>query len=136
MFLVAFQAPFDETSLRISERTDGEIAYVEASGEIDRAGEKTLGQVVDNAISRGARSVIIDLRQVNYMDNGTVQVLMGAKSQVIAWGGEVYVVVEGALPRRVIQMARLQNAVKVCQSVDEAFADIARRATHATRPAG
>lgn len=126
---VAIQPPVDETALRITERADGAIAYLEVSGEIDIPGEHALRRSVDRALAGGARCVIFDLRNVSYMDTGALNVLLGAKSELVAWGGEVYVLVEEDMPRRVIYMARLQGAMKVCDSVDEAFADIARRAT-------
>lgn len=128
---MALQPQIEETTLKITERTDGEIAYVEAAGEIDRGGEKALRRMVEGALSRGARSVIFDLRRVHFMDMGALRILMGAKSHVAGCGGEVYVLVDEDLPKRVIYMARLQSAMKVCHSIDEALADIALRATHA-----
>ncbi|NLC58253.1 MAG: STAS domain-containing protein [Armatimonadetes bacterium] len=127
---MALQPPIDETGLQITEHTDGDIAYVEACGEVDFEGERAMRRVVERALSRGARSVIFDLRQVSYMDTGALKVLLSAKSRMVSLGGEVYVVVEDSLPKRVIYMARLQSALNVCGTVDEAFADIARRATH------
>ncbi len=127
---VAMQPPVDETVLRITERSDGAISYVEAFGEIDLPGERALRLTVERALSRGTRCVIFDFRQVSYMDTGTLKVLLGAKSRVVPIGGEVYVLVEDALPKRVIYMARLQSALHLCESVDEALADIALRVPH------
>ena len=36
-------------------------------------------RVVERALSRGARSVIFDLRQVSYMDTGALKVPLSAK---------------------------------------------------------
>lgn len=127
---MGLQPPIDETALQITEHTDGEIAYVEAAGEIDLEGEKALRRIVERAVEQGVRSVIFDLRQVSYMDTGALKILLGAKSRMVSMGGEVYVLVGDSLPKRVIYMARLQGALNVCHSVDQAFADIARRATH------
>ena len=74
--------------------------------------------------------MIFDLRRVHFMDMGALRILMGAKSHV-AGAAAVHVLVDEDLPKRVIYMARLQSAMKVCHSIDEALADIALRATHA-----
>ncbi|MBI3944559.1 MAG: STAS domain-containing protein [Armatimonadetes bacterium] len=117
----------DGPTLRISEHMDGEIAYIKAAGAIDLNGEEALRRVVESAIARGARSVIFDLRRVSFMDAGALKVLMSAKSRVLSQGGEVYVLVAQEMPRRVIHMAQMQAAVKLCRSLDEALTEIARR---------
>lgn len=127
---VALQPLVGETALHIVEKMDGEVAYVEAAGEVDLDGEETLRRVMESALSQGARSVIFDLRRVSYMDTGALKILLEAKRRVTLLGGEIYVLVEEALPKRVIYMAHLQRALKVYQTIDEAFGDIARRATH------
>ncbi len=128
------QPPVEETALQITERTDGGVAYVEVCGEIDLDGEKALRRTVDRALARGIQCVIFDLRRVYFMDTSTLNILLGAKSHVVETGGEVYVLVEDSLPKRVIYMARLQGAMRICDTVDEALADIALRATQALCP--
>jgi anti-anti-sigma factor len=127
---VALQPLVGETALSIAEKMDGEVAYVEAVGEIDLEGEETLCRAMERTLSQGARSVIFDLRRVSYMDTGALKILLEAKRRAMFCGGEIYVLVEDSLPRRVIYMAHLQRVLKVYRTVDEAFGDIARRATH------
>lgn len=126
---VAMQPPIDETSVRINVRVDGGIAYLEAAGEIDLQGEKQLRRSVERVLTPRVKSVIFDLRCVRYMDTGALQVLLAAKSRVVAWGGEVYVLVDDPLPKRVIYMANLQSALRVYDSLDEALTEIAQHAT-------
>ncbi|HOM82025.1 MAG TPA: anti-sigma factor antagonist [Armatimonadota bacterium] len=126
---VTFQPLVSETALQITEKRDGEVAYVGATGEIDLHGEEMLRRVLESSLSQGGYSVILDLRHVSYMDTGALKILLETKRRTLGCGGELYILVEESLPKQVIYMAHLQDAVKMYETVDQALEDIARRAT-------
>ncbi|NLB96832.1 MAG: anti-sigma factor antagonist [Armatimonadetes bacterium] len=126
---VTFQPLVSETALQIAEKRDGEVAYVGATGEIDLHGEEMLRRVLESSLSQGGYSVILDLRHVSYMDTGALKILLETKRRTLGCGGELYILVEESLPKQVIYMAHLQDAVKMYETVDQALEDIARRAT-------
>jgi anti-sigma B factor antagonist len=62
----------------LSATTDGESAVLALSGEIDLAAGPAVRESLNELIGGGARHVVVDLRQVDFLDSIGLGVLVGA----------------------------------------------------------
>jgi anti-sigma B factor antagonist len=100
--------------LSIVRETDGPIAVVRASGELDLA---TAGQLV-RAISASAAGprprVLVDLAAVEFCDSAGLRALLGAAREVEARAGRLVVAVEpGGMVDRLLELAGLTEFLRV-----------------------
>lgn len=63
--------------------------------------------------------LVVDLRQVTFMDSTALAVLVNARKRLEAVGG-LAVVCEAGPALRVLQMIRAETLFAICRSVDEA----------------
>ena len=65
--------PFD-----LSATTEGESAVLTLSGELDLATAPAVRECLNELVGGGARQVVVDLRQVDFLDSIGLGVLVGA----------------------------------------------------------
>jgi anti-sigma B factor antagonist len=68
--------------------TTGRFTVVRVGGEIDLASAPELRQCLDQTINGGSRQLVVDLRQVGFMDSVGLGVLVGARRRLLAAGGD------------------------------------------------
>jgi anti-anti-sigma factor len=74
------------TLLDLQVTTSGGSTVVEVAGEIDVASAPELRHCLYQRIDGGARRLVVDLRQVDFIDSMGLGVLMGAKRRLLAEG--------------------------------------------------
>jgi len=55
---------------------DGDVAMLRPCGEFDIANQRDLGAAIHDAIISGHRSIIVDLREVTFIDASTIHMLL------------------------------------------------------------
>ena len=68
-------------------RHEGSILNVVVRGELDVMHAPELCGAVEEAIARGAREVLVDCRQMEFLDSNGVGALLDLRSQLKALGG-------------------------------------------------
>jgi anti-anti-sigma factor len=106
---------------------DAEVApVVTLRGEVDLSNAASVRQRIVEALPHGAGGLVLDLTATTYLDSSGIRMLfdlaagMEARRQRL-----VLVLTETALVRRLLVLTKLDDAVPVRASVDDALADIA-----------
>lgn len=67
-----------QTDFRLAVRRDGQAAVITVSGELDLASSPALQEELDRIAASDAQLLIIDLREVDFMDSTGLSVLVRA----------------------------------------------------------
>ena len=95
---------------------------VEPSGEIDLATAPELEACLDALFESGTRRIIIDLRDVTFIDSTGLRALLRARGRLEVTRGILVVVCENASIRRVFDVAGLVDLLHVVESRRDASA--------------
>jgi anti-sigma B factor antagonist len=104
----------EPTELSIERETDGAVAVVRASGELDLATAPQLALAISASAAGPRPRVLVDLAAVAFCDSGGLRALLGAAREVEARAGRLVVAVEpGGTVARVLEMAGLTEFLRV-----------------------
>ena len=109
-----------EGSVRFDTR--GRVLVARLSGEIDMSNAEQLGVEVANATPRDARSVVLDLTEVEHIDSYGIFVIHGLRQRL----GEhqkalLLVIPKNARIRRAIELVRVAEVIPVEEELDDAL---------------
>ena len=106
-----------------SEPLGADGALVAVAGELDIATADPLRDALAQAVADGARRLVVDLRDVGFLDSVAVAVLVHASRRV---DGRFAVAIEpGSYVRMIFEIAGLLDGLGVRESLDEALARVA-----------
>ena len=107
--------------LRLSSKSQGGFVIVAVGGELDVVTSRQFDEYLTQARSEHNR-VILDLSAVDFMDTGSLAVIVGHWKQVTAAGGTL--VLAGARYRytKTLWITGLADRLSLYDSVDEALA--------------
>ncbi len=71
----------DDTGITVEWEINGEVAKMKLKGELDAHSSPTLDSVFDDLVSAGARSLVIDMSQVDFVDSSGLRTLIRARQQ-------------------------------------------------------
>jgi anti-anti-sigma factor len=89
-------------------------------GECDSGLASRLRQRLDRLIRGGCRGLMLDTREVRYLDNSCYQALTGAVEQVRAAGGECVIVDQSDPLERTLKLLNLGALVRSVPTVSQA----------------
>lgn len=115
--------PTMSASISLSFRDDG-IAIVSPSGELDLSTAELLRERLSKAISSADAGVVVDLRNVTFMDSVTLGILLGAMRRAKEKGVRFALASPSEHDRRVISMTRLDEVFEVHDDIDGAINSI------------
>lgn len=69
--------------LQVDCRGDDGTVVIALTGELDMASAPELEEAIDRAIASAARSVIVDLRQLEFMDSTGIRLLVAAHKSAL-----------------------------------------------------
>jgi anti-sigma B factor antagonist len=95
----------------------GERAVLTARGEIDLATVDGLKEAFEAAVRSGAEEAWLDLTDVGFMDSTGLSALV---SGYRVFSGRLLVICPDGAPRRAIDIAGLDELIRVCGSLAEA----------------
>ena len=108
--------------IRISSQRRGGFAIVAVSGELDIVTSRRFDEVLAEVRRGGDDHIIIDLSAVDFMDTGSLAVIVGHWKQVTAAGGTL--ALAGARYRytKTLWITGLADRLPLYESVDAAVA--------------
>jgi anti-sigma B factor antagonist len=107
--------------LRVSSSRLGATTYVVAvTGELDLYSAEQLQQKLSELIGEGARSIVVDLMGVSFMDSAGLSVLVSAANKVRSAGGKFVVAADDRRILRVLEITGLDQKIHVEASLLEA----------------
>lgn len=112
----------DELAFSVRERRVGGITVVELSGELDLFTTPRLSARLDALTVQPRPSLVLDLRELAFMDCGALSALCRVRSRIVARDGRLCVVTNRPHILRLLQMTRLLRAFDVFSDLPSALA--------------
>jgi anti-anti-sigma factor len=106
---------------------EGEIKVVAVRGELDFDEAPAFGQVLAELRVEGEREIVVDLRELMFIDSSGISVLVGAARAAAQARGTLVVAAPTAHVRRVFEIVSLSELVPVEDGLAEALQRIGWR---------
>lgn len=109
----------------LQETRDGDVSVVHPVGEIDMQTMRPLRELVRRLPDDGVRFMVLDLRDVSFLDSAGMSVLFGAKKRLLEDGGECYVVTsEEGFVAKTLNTIAIDKVMPHLHDLDEAMSEI------------
>ena len=109
--------------LRVVSRDVGDQTVVEVAGEIDVATADTLRERLGTLIDRQHVDLVVDLREVSFMDSTGLGLLVGTLKRVRTAGGRLQLVIDSERLLIVFRITALEQVFTIRPSLDDALAE-------------
>ena len=107
-------------SVRIHRWARPPWTLLSVGGDLDVAGAPELRQAVVTALNEGARDLILDISELDFVDSFGIGVIVGALKRARQRGGEVVLVCPVPRIRRVFELCDLDRIFVLHDSVEDA----------------
>ena len=98
---------------------DGEAVVVDVTGELDLASSPLLEQELESSAVRSASLVIVDLRQLEFMDSTGLSVLVRAHQRAVESGRRFAVVKGPQQVQRLLTLTGVAERLTVADTPEE-----------------
>ncbi|GAA1909941.1 hypothetical protein GCM10009716_19770 [Streptomyces sodiiphilus] len=105
--------------LQHSIRTDGSTVLVAPAGEVDIQTGQPLSATLDVLTAGFRPDLVLDLRQVTFIDCGGLSLLVRARMRALNRGGRLRLVISSPFVLRVLRLAGLAEAFEVLARLPE-----------------
>jgi len=111
----------DESTFEIRTAHAGDVIVLTVVGEVDMTTAPELSKAL-STVSDTAPRVVVDLGSVTFLDSSGLNALVRGRRELAASDVDLKVVVPAEGPvRRVIEIARLDDALSLVDSLDDAL---------------
>lgn len=114
--------PSVNTDFNVEERNEGSAWVLAASGELDLRTSPQLEQRLDRVWAAGAELVILDLRQIEFMDSTGLRVLLGAHQRAQETGRRFALVRGADQVERVLTLTGVRDLLTIVDEPEELLA--------------
>ena len=108
--------------MKIEERREGRVVVLSIEGRLDHAGAEIFDEHVSKLIAAGEKALLVDFHGVDFVASMGLRAIIKPYQALAPDGGRVAVANLGDTIHRVFQMAGIDRAVPIYDSVDEALA--------------
>lgn len=108
--------------LQVETRTEGDVAVVTASGEVDVFTAPGLDAAIDAELADGRTRLVIDLTGVTFLDSTGLGVLVKGLKGAREAGGSLQLVVTTERIRKIFDITGLDSAMPLFDTVADALA--------------
>ena len=111
--------------LQIAQRKVGTVIVFTLSGQLAyEDGTRLLREALTAAVADGARSCLLDLRQVTYLDSGGVGLLVAMFRHVTRRGGQFKLLHPSPAARRVLGISQLTRVFDIFDDEGDALLNL------------
>ena len=111
--------------LKIARHDHGGVTVFTLSGRLaSEEGTRELREALTAAVAGGARSCLVDLRQVTYLDSAGVGLLVAMFRHVTRRGGQFKLLSPSAAARRVLGIAQLTRVFDIFDDEGDALLNL------------
>jgi anti-anti-sigma factor len=107
------------SDFRVETQTTGRTATLTLSGELDLLSSPMLEQELERALDSGAELVVVDLRQLAFMDSTGLHVVIAAQQRLHEAGRRFALVRGGVQVQRLFELTGLGQILTIVGSPDE-----------------
>jgi anti-sigma B factor antagonist len=108
-----------QNHFRVEVSSDGPASILRLSGELDLASSPALEQELDRALDAGTSRLIVDLRELEFMDSTGLSVLVKAHQRVQEAGAQFGVVKGSAQVQRLLSLTGVADRITVADTPEE-----------------
>lgn len=111
--------------LQIARRNVGSVTVFRLSGQLSyEEGTRVLREALTAAVADGARSCLLDLQQVTFLDSGGVGLLVAMFRHVTRRGGQFKLLRPSAAVRRVLGISQLTGVFDIFDDESDALLNL------------
>jgi len=101
-------------SIGISVQTQGDIMFVNLSGELDQSTtEQVRLRLMTTLVAHDIKHIVFNLKALTFMDSSGIGIILGRYNQVKSLGGRVFVIGMNPVVDKVFHMAGLNQIITV-----------------------
>ncbi|HOP28900.1 MAG TPA: STAS domain-containing protein [Spirochaetota bacterium] len=104
----------------ISSRVRGEVVILDISGEIDLYNAPEIKDIVNKLIEQKKYSVVINLKEVTYIDSSGIGALISSLSNLKKYHGGLKIINVFASVKKVFELTKLTSFFEIYDSEDDA----------------
>ena len=104
----------------ISSRVRGDVVILDISGEIDLYNAPEIKDIVNKLIEQKKYSVVINLKEVTYIDSSGIGALISSLSNLKKYQGGLKIINVFASVKKVFELTKLTSFFEIYDSEDEA----------------
>jgi len=108
--------------MELRDKVDGGVTIVEPGGRIDLAGAPLFEERLVALIRSGARRILLDFRNVQYISSPGFRALLIARRLVDESGGNLVLCGLSPEVKRVFVIGKFTDMFSICTTADEALA--------------
>lgn len=108
----------------VAESAPGALLVVAVSGEVDVYSAPTLAERLNELQQAGRASLVVDLRQVDFLDSTGLGVLVEARAAAVAVGGSLPLVCNQERIRKLFTITGLDGVFSIHETLDSAVAAV------------
>lgn len=113
-------------ALVLGERRVGPVTLLELNGRlVADDGDRVFTDRVMSLVSAGCRNILVDLKNVTFIDSGGVGALVAMYLHVTRRGGRFKILCPSRRACRVLQISHLDHVFEVFESEEEALSSFA-----------
>jgi anti-sigma B factor antagonist len=95
------------------------VAYLALSGEFDLAAEPEFAQQLSRVEENGFRKVVLDLKEVTFIDSTGLRLILGLWERSRERGAELVLVRGPEAVQRVFEVTGLERLLPICEEAPE-----------------
>lgn len=111
--------PRGPVALHLARRLNADVTVLELGGELDLLTVSRLASELDDEIRHGERDVVLDLREVEFIDSSGLHVLLGAQRRLARQERALGIIAVPGPVMRVFELSRLLDTLEIVPSVRE-----------------
>lgn len=104
----------------ISSRAKGEVVILDISGEIDLYNAPEIKDIVNKLIEQKKYNVVINLKEVTYIDSSGIGALISSLSNLKKYQGGLKIINVFASVKKVFELTKLTSFFDIYDSEEEA----------------
>jgi anti-sigma B factor antagonist len=107
--------------MKVDTRFSAGAAIVSVSGEVDMFTSPDLRHELQRLTEDAVPRIVVDLKEVNFMDSSGIATLVQALKEARPFGGKVVLAAPGETVMRVLRLANLTSLFSVHETVEGAI---------------
>jgi anti-sigma B factor antagonist len=112
-----------QNQFSVNVHRDGPAAVVAVSGELDLASGPELESQLDELAAPGTTLVIVDLRQLDFMDSTGLSIIVRAHQRLVGQGCEMGLVRGSQQVQRLLDLTGVAERLRLVDTPDELLRD-------------
>ena len=105
------------TTLSLETREEGEQVRIAVGGELDLSSALTFDEEIRRAEERQPRTLVIDLRNLRFLDSTGLRLIMSAQARARKRGCRLAIVQGGHAVQRIFRLAGVNRRLDIVEDV-------------------